>query len=138
MAIRQLKPVTPASRFTSRPDFSEITTSKPEKSLVRKLNKTGGRNNRGRITSRRRGGGHKRSYRVIDFKRNKFDVKATVETIEYDPNRSSRIALKIKNKKIISQIKLNVPTFNKKNIPTELKNIPITKPGSRFLKWPLD
>ena len=68
MAIRQLKPVTPASRFTSKPDFSEITVSKPEKSLVRKLNKTGGRNNRGRITSRRRGGGHKRSYRLIDFK----------------------------------------------------------------------
>ena len=62
MAIRQLKPVTPASRFTSKPDFSEITVSKPEKSLVRKLNKTGGRNNRGRITSRRRGGGQKRSY----------------------------------------------------------------------------
>ena len=59
MAIRQLKPVTPASRFTSRPDFSEITTDKPEKSLVRKLKKTGGRNNKGRITSRRRGGGHK-------------------------------------------------------------------------------
>ena len=64
MGIRQLKPVTPASRFTSRPDFSEITTDKPEKSLVRKLKKTGGRNNNGRITSRRRGGGHKRSYRI--------------------------------------------------------------------------
>ena len=75
MAIRQLKPVTPASRFTSRPDFSEITTDKPEKSLVRKLKKSGGRNNRGRITSRRRGGGHKRSYRIIDFKRNKFEAK---------------------------------------------------------------
>ena len=93
MAIRQLKPVTPASRFTSRPDFSEITTDKPEKSLVRKLKKTGGRNNKGRITSRRRGGGHKRSYRIIDFKRQKMDIPATVKTIEYDPNRSSRIAL---------------------------------------------
>ena len=93
MAIRQLKPVTPASRFTSKPDFSEITTSKPEKSLVRKLNKTGGRNNRGRITSRRRGGGHKRSYRLIDFKRNKFNIEGKVATIEYDPNRSAFIAL---------------------------------------------
>ena len=93
MAIKQLKPITPASRFASRPDFTEITTSKPEKSLVRKLNKTGGRNNKGRITSRRRGGGHKRSYRIIDFKRNKFDIEAKVATIEYDPNRSAFIAL---------------------------------------------
>ena len=93
MAIRQLKPVTPASRFTSRPDFSEITTDRPEKSLVRKLKKTGGRNNKGRITSRRRGGGHKRSYRIIDFKRNKFDIEGNVATIEYDPNRSAFIAL---------------------------------------------
>ena len=81
MATKQLKPITPASRFASRPDFAEITTSKPEKSLVRKLNKTGGRNNKGRITSRRRGGGQKRSYRIIDFKRNKFDIEAKVATI---------------------------------------------------------
>src|SRR5210317_1956857 len=93
MAIRQLKPVTPASRFTSRPDFSEITKDRPEKSLVRKLKKTGGRNNKGRITSRRRGGGHKRNYRIIDFKRNKFDIEGNVATIEYDPNRSAFIAL---------------------------------------------
>ena len=93
MAIRQLKPVTPASRFTSRPDFSEITTDRPEKSLVRKLKKTGGRNNKGRITSRRRGSGHKRNYRIIDFKRNKFDIEGNVATIEYDPNRSAFIAL---------------------------------------------
>ena len=93
MAIRQLKPVTPASRFTSRPDFSEITTDRPEKSLVRKLKKTGGRNNKGRITSRRRGGGHKRNNRIIDFKRNKFDIEGNVATIEYDPNRSAFIAL---------------------------------------------
>ena len=92
MAIRQLKPVTPASRFTSRPDFSEITTDKPEKSLVRKLKKTGGRNNRS-YHFRRRGGGHKRSYRIIDFKRNKFDIEGKVATIEYDPNRSAFIAL---------------------------------------------
>lgn len=93
MGIRQLKPVTPAARFASRPDFSEITTDKPEKSLVRKLTKTGGRNNKGRITSRRRGGGHKRSYRLIDFKREKFNIEGRVATIEYDPNRSSFIAL---------------------------------------------
>ena len=93
MATKQLKPTTPASRFASRPDFSEITTSKPEKSLVRKLNKTGGRNNKGRITSRRRGGGHKRSYRIIDFKRDKFNIDAKVATIEYDPNRTAFIAL---------------------------------------------
>ena len=93
MAIRQLKPVTPASRFTSKPDFSEITTDKPEKSLVRKLKKTGGRNNKGRITSRRRGGGHKRSYRIIDFKRDRHDEPAEVVSIEYDPNRSAFIAL---------------------------------------------
>ena len=93
MAIRQLKPVTPASRFTSRPDFSEITTDRPEKSLVRKLKKTGGRNNKGRITSRRRGGGHKRSYRIIDFKRNKTGIPAEVKSIEYDPNRTAYIAL---------------------------------------------
>ena len=82
MATKQLKPITPASRFASRPDFTEITTSKPEKSLVRKLNKTGGRNNKGRITSRRRGGGHKRSYRIIDFKRNKFDISCNDESCE--------------------------------------------------------
>ena len=93
MAIKLLKPITPASRFTTRQDFSEITTDKPEKSLVRKLKKTGGRNNKGRITSRRRGGGHKRSYRIIDFKRNKFDIEGKVSTIEYDPNRSCHIML---------------------------------------------
>ena len=93
MGIRQLKPVTRAARFASRPDFSEITTDKPEKSLICKLTKTGGRNNNGRITSRRRGGGHKRSYRLIDFKRDKFNIEGKVATIEYDPNRSSFIAL---------------------------------------------
>ena len=74
-------------------DFSEITTAKPEKSLLRPLKKTGGRNNLGRITVRHRGGGHKRRYRLIDFKRDKFDVPAKVATIEYDPNRSARISL---------------------------------------------
>jgi large subunit ribosomal protein L2 len=74
-------------------DFTEITRSKPEKSLLAPLNKSGGRNNRGRITSRHRGGGHKRRYRMIDFKRNKLNIEAKVATIEYDPNRSARIAL---------------------------------------------
>ena len=93
MAIRKLKPNTPAQRFMSVFDFEEITNKKPERKLTKPLKKTGGRNNLGRITSRRRGGGHKRRYRIIDFKRNKFDVEGKVLSIEYDPNRSSRIAL---------------------------------------------
>jgi large subunit ribosomal protein L2 len=93
MGIKKLKPVTPTQRFRTVSDFSEITTNKPEKSLLEPLNKTGGRNNYGRITSRHRGGGHKRRYRRIDFKRNKRDIAATVTSIEYDPNRSARIAL---------------------------------------------
>ncbi len=93
MGIRQLKPITPGTRFYSVSDFSEITTSTPHKPLLRVKKKSGGRNNTGRITSRHRGGGHKQQYRVIDFKRNKVDMPATVETIEYDPNRSARIAL---------------------------------------------
>ncbi len=93
MGIRQLKPITPGTRFYSVSDFSEITTSTPYKKLLRVKKKSGGRNNTGRITSRHRGGGHKQQYRVIDFKRNKVDMPATVETIEYDPNRSARIAL---------------------------------------------
>lgn len=93
MGIRKLKPITPGTRFYSVPTFEEITKSVPEKSLIQTLKKSGGRNNTGRITSRHRGGGHKRRYRVIDFKRNKFDIEAKVEAIEYDPNRSCRIAL---------------------------------------------
>lgn len=93
MAVRNLKPRTPATRFFSYPSFDEITTSKPEKSLLEPLKKSGGRNNRGRITSRHRGGGHKRHYRIIDFKRDKDGINATVATIEYDPNRTARIAL---------------------------------------------
>ncbi len=93
MAIRKLKPVTPTQRFRTVADFSEITKSEPEKSLLEPLSKKGGRNNTGRITVRRRGGGHKRRYRKIDFKRNKHDVPAKVVGIEYDPNRSARIAL---------------------------------------------
>lgn len=93
MGLRQLKPITPGTRGYSVSDFSEITTDKPYMPLIVPLKKTGGRNNTGRITSRHRGGGHKRNYRIIDFKRNKLDIPATVETIEYDPNRSCRIAL---------------------------------------------
>ncbi len=93
MALRQLKPITPGTRFYSISSFDEITTDKPYKPLLRSIKRTGGRNNTGRITSRHRGGGHKRRYRIIDFKRNKIDMPATVETIEYDPNRSARIAL---------------------------------------------
>ncbi len=93
MAIKKLKPVTPGQRFRTVSDFSELTASRPEKSLLEPLNKTGGRNNHGRITCRHRGGGHKRQYRLIDFKRDKRDIPARVATVEYDPNRSARIAL---------------------------------------------
>lgn len=93
MAIRTFKPITPGTRFYSVSSFDEVTSDRPEKSLTAPLKKSGGRNNTGRITSRHRGGGHKRRYRIVDFKRNKFDVPGTVKTIEYDPNRSCRIAL---------------------------------------------
>ncbi|MGH7709793.1 MAG: 50S ribosomal protein L2, partial [Gemmatimonadaceae bacterium] len=93
MGIRQFKPVTPAARFRSVSDFTELTRSKPEKSLTEPLHKTGGRDNHGHIAMRRRGGGHKRKYRLIDFRREKYGVIATVRHIEYDPNRSARIAL---------------------------------------------
>ncbi len=93
MGIKTFKPKTPAQRFKSVSDFAEITKSKPEKSLLEPLKKSGGRNSRGRITSAHRGGGHKRRYRIIDFKRNKRDIPAVVEAIEYDPNRTARIAL---------------------------------------------
>ena len=93
MPTRQFKPVTAGTRFRSVPDFTEITRSEPEKSLTEPLGKSGGRDNHGHISMRRRGGGHKRKYRIIDFKRNKQGVAGTVREIEYDPNRSARIAL---------------------------------------------
>jgi len=93
MAVRKLKPTSPGRRTQTVSTFEEITRSFPEKRLSKGLVRKSGRNNNGRITSRRRGGGNKRLYRVIDFKRNKLDVPATVATIEYDPNRSARIAL---------------------------------------------
>ncbi|MDI9528644.1 MAG: 50S ribosomal protein L2 [Candidatus Cloacimonadota bacterium] len=93
MAIKKYKPTTPSLRFRTGYTFTEITTDRPEKSLLKPLKKSGGRNNMGRITCRHRGGGHRRHYRIIDFKRDKFGVPAKVASIEYDPNRTARIAL---------------------------------------------
>lgn len=93
MALKTFRPLTPAQRFKALPSFEEITKSEPEKSLLAPLKKSGGRNNHGRLTSRHRGGGHKRKYRIIDFRRKKHGVVAEVVGIEYDPNRSARIAL---------------------------------------------
>ena len=93
MSVRKLKPITPGQRFRIVNEYSEVTTSKPEKSLLKPMKKSGGRNNQGRMTMRYKGGGHKRRYRVIDFKRDKFDVTGEVTSIEYDPNRSAFIAL---------------------------------------------
>ncbi|UCH08087.1 MAG: 50S ribosomal protein L2 [Deltaproteobacteria bacterium] len=93
MALKKHNPTSPGRRFQTVSTFSEITRAEPEKSLLKSIKKSGGRNSAGRITSRFRGGGHKRLYRVIDFKRNKDNIPATVASIEYDPNRSARIAL---------------------------------------------
>ncbi len=93
MAIKKRKPTSPGRRFQTVSDFAEITKKEPEKSLIAKKSSTGGRNAYGRITSRHRGGGHKRKYRIIDFRRNKDGVPAKVAAIEYDPNRNARIAL---------------------------------------------
>ena len=93
MGIQKFKPNTPGLRFKQISDFDQITSSSPEKSLLVKSKKSGGRNNTGKMTMRYVGGGHKKRYRIIDFKRNKFDIKGLVKSIEYDPNRSARIAL---------------------------------------------
>ena len=93
MAVKKVKPTSPGRRAQSYTSFDEITSTTPEKNLLRAIKKTGGRNVHGRITCRHRGGGHKRHYRVIDFKRDKIGISAKVATIEYDPNRSARIAL---------------------------------------------
>lgn len=93
MSVRKLKPITPGQRFRVVNDFDTITTDKPEKSLLVPLKKSGGRNNQGKMTMRYIGGGHKKKYRIIDFKRNKFGVEAKVVSIEYDPNRTAFIAL---------------------------------------------
>jgi large subunit ribosomal protein L2 len=93
MAVKRVKPTSPGRRFQTYSTFEEVTTRTPEKGLLKIIKKTGGRNANGRITTRHRGGGHKRRYRIIDFKRNKVGIPAKVATIEYDPNRSARIAL---------------------------------------------
>lgn len=93
MSVRKLRPITPTQRFRVVNEFDVLTTDKPEKSLLLPLKKTGGRNNQGKMTMRYKGGGHKRKYRIIDFKREKTGVKATVESIQYDPNRTAFIAL---------------------------------------------
>lgn len=93
MAVKRVKPTSPGRRFQKYSDFEEITTRKPEKSLLKVIKKTGGRNANGRITCRHRGGGSRRQYRIVDFKRDKEGIPATVHSVEYDPNRSARIAL---------------------------------------------
>jgi large subunit ribosomal protein L2 len=93
MALKKFRPTTPSLRYKTVADFSELTKKKPEKSLLRPLNRSGGRNNRGNVTAWCRGGGHKRRYRIIDFRRKKHGVPAKVTALEYDPNRSSHIAL---------------------------------------------
>jgi large subunit ribosomal protein L2 len=93
MPVKKYQPTSPGRRFMSVPDFAEITKTRPEKSLLEPLTKSGGRNAYGRMTVRHRGGGHKRMYRIVDFKREKVDIPAKVDAIEYDPNRSARIAL---------------------------------------------
>jgi large subunit ribosomal protein L2 len=93
MALKTFRPLTPTQRFKQTSAYDDVTKDRPERSLVEPLKRTGGRNNRGRLTSRHIGGGHKRKYRIVDFKRRLRDVEATVEAIEYDPNRSARIAL---------------------------------------------
>lgn len=93
MGTKKIRPMTPGQRHLIRNDYSEITASEPEKSLVVSLKRSGGRNNTGKMTMRYIGGGHRKLYRIIDFKRDKFNVPATVETIEYDPNRTCFISL---------------------------------------------
>jgi len=112
MAVKHVKPTSPGRRFQVYSSFEEITKKTPEKSLIKKIKKTGGRNANGRITSRHRGGGHKRHYRIIDFKRDKDGIPAKVAAIEYDPNRTARIALLHyvdgEKRYIISPLKLKV------------------------------
>jgi large subunit ribosomal protein L2 len=128
MGLKKFKPVTPGLRFKVINDFSEITTDKPEKSLLVPYKKTGGRNNEGHRTIRYRGGGHKRMYRIIDFKRDKDGIPAVVKSIEYDPNRSTRIALlayKDGEKRYIiapQGLKVGQTIISGKNVPPEIGN----------------
>ncbi len=137
MGVRKLKPITPGQRFRVVNTFDAITTDKPEKSLLAPLKSKGGRNNLGRMTARYRGGGHKRRYRIIDFKRDKFDIPATVKSIEYDPNRSAFIALVVyadgEKRYIIApnEIKVGDKIISGEKVPAEvgnampMKNIPL-------------
>ncbi|HQV00317.1 MAG TPA: 50S ribosomal protein L2, partial [Bacteroidia bacterium] len=93
MAIKKLRPITPGQRFMARSTFDEVTTNRPEKSLTQSMNRTGGRNNTGKMTMRYIGGGHRKIYRVVDFKRDNTGVPGKVDSIQYDPNRSAYIAL---------------------------------------------
>ncbi len=126
MAIKLYKPTSPGSRFKSGFDFSEITETKPFKPLLQSYKKTGGRNNLGRITAWQKGGGHKRAYRIIDFKRDKFGISSVVQTIEYDPNRSSRIALLKyadgERRYILVPVGVNVGDFLVSGSDVEIKN----------------
>ena len=134
MSVRKLKPVTPGQRFRIVNEFDSITKSKPEKSLSVPLKRTGGRNNTGKMTMRYKGGGHKRKYRVIDFKRDKFGISAEVMSIEYDPNRSAFIALlkydDEEKRYIIAQngLKIGQKVISGDEAPTNLGNaMPLTK-----------
>ncbi|MCS6794331.1 MAG: 50S ribosomal protein L2 [Raineya sp.] len=128
MAVKKLKPVTPGQRFRIAPVFAEITKTEPEKSLLTPLKKTGGRNNQGKMTMRYIGGGHKRRYRIIDFKRDKFDIPAQVLSIEYDPNRTAYIALVQyedgEKRYIIAPegLKVGMTIKSGKNVPPDLGN----------------
>jgi large subunit ribosomal protein L2 len=149
MAVKRYKPTSPGRRFQEVSDFADVTRNYPEKSLLAPKKSTSGRNNQGRVTMRRRGGGHKRRYRIVDFRRNKWDIPARVASIEYDPNRSARIALlnyadgekryiiapvglKVKDEIITSETAEIKPgnVMPLKNIPlgTQLHNIEM-KPG---------
>lgn len=128
MALRKFKPITPGMRFKVADTFDDITTNKPCKSLLVPIKKTGGRNNSGKMTMRNRGGGHKRRYRIIDFKRKRDEFKAEVVSIEYDPNRSSRIALiqyedGVKNYIIAPKnLKVGMTVQSGENAPIEIGN----------------
>ncbi len=128
MAVRKIKPVTPGQRHKIIGAFDLITVSKPEKSLLRPMKRTGGRNNQGKMTMRYMGGGHKKRYRLIDFKRDKEGIEGTVKSIEYDPNRSARIALVIykdgEKRYIIAPngLKINQTIISGKNAAPEIGN----------------
>jgi len=128
MAIKKLRPTTPGQRHRLAPTFDEITASKPEKSLIAKKTKTGGRNSEGAMTMRYIGGGHKQAYRIIDFKRDKDNIPAIVKSIEYDPNRTARIALLYyvdgEKRYIIAPkgLKVGQTVLSGKGVPPELGN----------------